>query len=95
MELPEKINELAAANDEAITFDGYEDALIGICHQFGRPPVACYDLDKCLKILQERDGMTEEDALEFFDFNTLGCSVGDSTPVFIKLFTCQTNGHEL
>ena len=30
-----------------------------------------------------RDGMNYEDALEFFEFNTLGAYVGKQTPVFV------------
>ena len=79
---------LAAINEEAILFEGYEDALIGVCEQFGRPPVACYDYTLCIKILTQRDGMSEEEAVEFFDFNSLGCCADQTNnPVFVTLFT--------
>lgn len=77
---------LSDANEEAVLFDGYEDALIGTCNQFGRPTVACYDYDLCIKILVDRDGMSYGDAVEFFDFNSLGCGVGENGPVFVSLF---------
>jgi len=38
--------------------------------------------EKCLKILHDRDGMTWEEALEFFDFNVTGAYMGALTPVF-------------
>jgi hypothetical protein len=79
---------LGEINEEAILFDGYEEALVGVCEQFGRPPVACYDYDLCIKILMERDGMSHEDAVEFFDFNSLGCCADEANnPVFVTLFT--------
>jgi hypothetical protein len=84
-EIRDRIGEI---NEEAILFDGYEGALIGICEQFGRPPVACYDYELCIKILMERDGMSREDAEEFFNFNSLGCCADqDNNPVFVTLFT--------
>jgi hypothetical protein len=38
----------------------------------------------CEKILIERDGMTDEEAMEYFDFNVQGAWVGESTPVFLN-----------
>jgi len=74
---------LSVVNEEAVIYDGFEECLVGVCYQFGRPTVAAYDYDLCIKTLMERDGMSQEDAIEFFDFNTLGLSVGENTPVFI------------
>jgi len=34
-------------------------------------------------ILMDRDGMSEDDAVEFFDFNVLGAYVGERTPIFV------------
>jgi hypothetical protein len=65
--------------------DGLEDALIGICHQFGRPAVAAYDYDKVIEILMSQS-MTHEEAVEFFEFNIVGAWVGEYTPVFIALY---------
>lgn len=85
---PDKACELIAAeNEEAKLADGFETCLIGICYQYGRPPLATYDYEKCIKVLMKRDGMNREDAVEFFEFNTLGAYVGEGTPAFVKLFT--------
>lgn len=67
--------------------DGFEDALVGICYQYGRPPIACYDYHLCIEILMKRDKMDRDQAVEFFEFNTLGAYVGESTPAFIDLST--------
>ncbi len=72
-----------------ILFDGYEDALIGYGYTFasdGHQVVAIYDHDKCLECLRAQ-GMSEEDAREWFEVNTLGCYAGKGNPVFVKLFT--------
>jgi hypothetical protein len=33
----------------------------------------------------ERDGMTEEEAIEFFEFNVVGAYVGGGTPVYVRV----------
>jgi hypothetical protein len=74
---------LSENNDEVMFADGFEDALIGLAHGACRTPVVCYDLRKCIQILVERDGMTEEDAEEYINFNVTGAYVGELTPLFI------------
>ena len=74
---------LATLNPDALTFDGFEDALIGIARQQFKPPLAVYDRDKCLQVLQDRDGMTPQDAEECFAFNTEGAWVGEHTPLVL------------
>ena len=44
---------------------GFDDAIIGRGERF-HDSFVVYDLDKLLDILMERDGMTEEEAREFF-----------------------------
>ena len=76
---------LEEINPEALLADGFEDAYIGVCEVFNRPPLAAYDRDKCIEILMERDGMDRDDAEEYFNFNVSGSWVGDNTPVYITL----------
>lgn len=80
----ELLEALAEENPEALTADGFEDAFLGIQRRFGATALAAYDYEKCLTVLQERDGMTRDSAIEFFDFNVIGSWVGDGTPVFIE-----------
>jgi hypothetical protein len=77
--------ELAELNEEAVLYDGYEDALIGIAFRFNLPPLACYDYNKCILLLMNRDGMTHEEAVDYFQYNTLGCWAGDHTPIFVNM----------
>ena len=80
----EKFKEqLAEVNEEMVFFDGYEDALLGYVERFGMPPLAVYDKDKCIEILMKRDGMTLEESIEFFEFNSAGAWVGENTPCFM------------
>ena len=83
-ELPNYIEE-HYADDEFLLADGFEDALMGIVESKGSASKACYDTDKCIRILMERDGMTYEDAVEFFTYNVSDAYVGERTPAFIQL----------
>jgi len=66
----------------AIILDGLDDAIIGIVEEFGSSPRILYSKDKILQILQDRDSMTYEESLEFYDFNILGLYAGEQNPVF-------------
>jgi hypothetical protein len=69
---------------ETLVADGFDEAIIGIGRQFNKNLVI-YDEDKCIQILMERDGMTDEEAIEFFEFNVVGAYVGEYTPVYVRL----------
>ena len=65
--------------------DGFEKAFIGITiHSPNRNEVAVYDYMLCIDVLMKRDGMNEEDAIDYFYFNVVGAYVGEYTPVFIN-----------
>ncbi len=68
---------------DAMFADGFEDAIIGLAQQFTKLPIVVYDRRRCIEILMERDGMTHEEAEEFFSFNTEGAWVGEQTPMFL------------
>ena len=63
--------------------DGFDDAFIGLCRVAGRPDVIAYDYWKCIDILMSRDKMTDEEAIEYMEFNVIGAYVGEHTPAFI------------
>jgi len=69
--------------DSTLLADGFEDAFIGYFQRVGKPKVAVYDYDKCLRILMERDEMGVYEAEEYFQFNTVGAWVGEGTPAFM------------
>jgi hypothetical protein len=73
----------ALEEEECLLADGFDMALIGISCGIERRAV--YDVNKMIRILQERDGMSEEDALEFVQFNVLGAYVGEKTPLYIEM----------
>lgn len=82
---------LAGIDEEIRLADGFEDALIGSAEGWfpadggkgaTRRTVALYDFEKCVEILMKRDGMTQQESIEYLEYNTLGAYVGGSTPVF-------------
>jgi hypothetical protein len=68
---------------ELLTADGFDDAIIGVVQRMGESAI-CYDEDKVIEILMDRDEMTYEEAVEYFDFNIAGAWVGEFTPFFLK-----------
>jgi hypothetical protein len=67
---------------EIILADGYEDAIVGIGQSFNKY-CAVYDYGKCIDILTNRDSMTYEEAVEYFEFNVVGSYIGENNPVFL------------
>jgi hypothetical protein len=75
--------EIAEINPEALLCDGFDEAIIGMAERITLGPVAAYSVSKILNIMMERDGMTYEEALEYYDYNILGAWMGEHTPIFI------------
>jgi hypothetical protein len=42
-----------------------------------------------LDILVKRDGMSPEEAREFFEYNTVGSWVGEETPIFLERMSLE------
>jgi hypothetical protein len=80
-------SEVAEFNPEAYICDGFDEALIGIAERINLGPVAAYSVEKIIDILVLRDGMSYDDAREYFEFNILDAWVGENTPVFITMTT--------
>jgi len=74
--LKENIREF---NPEALLADGLDDALIG----YSTKGHSIYSITKIINVLMERDGMSEEDARDFFHFNIDGSYVGEYTPIYM------------
>lgn len=82
---------LANFEPDAQILPEHENALVGMCIQFGRPPVALYDYTKVITNLMSQ-GMSNEEAADFFDFNIFGAWLGDYTPAFIVPYTAENDG---
>ena len=82
-EIIEAINEIEGEDNEILLADGFEDAYMGLATQFTRPPLAVYNRNKCIEILM-KDGMSEEEAEEYFQYNVEGAWVGENTPMLLQ-----------
>jgi hypothetical protein len=78
--------------DVVVYPSGFENCILGVAEKFGGPPVAVLDIEKMLSQMQE-EGMTYEEALEYFEFNILAAYVGDQTPVYVHIPNFQTKGN--
>jgi len=68
--------------------DGFEDAFLGVGRRCGQPDLAVYSIQKSVEILVAQ-GMTEDEAQEYLDFNTIGAWVGELTPMWIDAITLE------
>tara|TARA_A100001391_G_scaffold105323_2_gene70446 strand:+ start:8110 stop:8499 length:390 start_codon:yes stop_codon:yes gene_type:complete len=84
------ISTLEELNPEAIMYDGFDDALVGMIARCGTEPLALYDRDKCIQLLMDK-GATHEEAEDYFCYNVEGCWAGPHTP-FIASFDLNPVG---
>lgn len=78
------INEKADELDEPLLLaDGFDEAIVGVAYRIGEPALVAYDMQIMLDVLL-KDGMTEEDALEYLQYNVYGAYVGERTPIFLE-----------
>ena len=68
---------------EALSIDGFEDALIGKGEQYNLPPLLVYSYSRICKVLRDRDGMSWEEADEYAQFNITNVWVGNRTPMIL------------
>jgi hypothetical protein len=71
-------------DEKILRCDGFDEEVIGIAHPISGQPVLAYDRDAIIDRLVSRDGMSEIDASEHFDFNIGGAYMGPGTPIFIS-----------
>jgi hypothetical protein len=68
-------------DEEFLKADGFDDAVIGV---EPNNMILVYDRKKMIDVLLTED-MTEQDAIEFLEFNTWNAYVGDKTPFYIEI----------
>lgn len=81
MDIKEEISEI---NPDALIADGFDEAIIGMAERINLGPIVAYSVEKIIEILMNRDGMSYEEAQEFYDFNIVGSWMGEFTPVFVN-----------
>jgi hypothetical protein len=76
------MDRLAEEYPDLLRMDGFDDAILGVVERIGLQTV-CYDLNKVIEILIKQ-GMDEQDAWDWYQFNMVGAWVGEATPVFLE-----------
>jgi hypothetical protein len=84
--LDESLDKLSKYNNEMLFLNDYNaNSLVGVCFRHEKKVVSVYDDYLCIQSLVESDGMEDEDAIEYFEYNTRGSYVGENTPAFLTL----------
>lgn len=72
-----------AEADPLVFIEGHDDAILGVVEVEGDARVV-YDRGAIVRRLMRRDGMDQEGAEEFVDYNIEGSKAAPSTPVFLR-----------
>jgi len=67
-------------------WDGYDECVIGTANIWRDQmtvEVLVYSADAMLEVMRLNDGMSEEEAYEYFLFNIEGAYIGIDTPVLV------------
>lgn len=70
--------------DDVLFADGFDDAIIGFEPNMYK---VVYSRRKCVDILVQNDDMSEEDAIDYLEYNTFNAYVGDNTPLWVDDFS--------
>ncbi len=71
-------------NDSPLLMNGFEQALIGFGQRINEPLLAIYSWSKMVDVLMTRDGMSDDEAIEYISYNCQGAWVGERTPIFVE-----------
>lgn len=66
-----------------ILIDGHDDAFVGAVRDGEGGFIAVYSENKIIDTLVSRDGMSRDDAREYFLFNIEGSCGQDGFPIFV------------
>ena len=70
--------------EPVLLMDGFDEAFIGLSQRINEPMLAVYGYDEMVDLLMSRDGMDDEEAMEFIDYNCVGAWVGERTPIIVR-----------
>lgn len=81
MQMRDKILE---SYDDVLFADGFDDAIIGFEPNMYK---VVYSRSKCVDVLVRNEDMSEEDAIDYLEYNTFNAYVGDNTPLWVDDFS--------
>lgn len=85
--LRKRINDFFIERDENILLmDGFDEAFIGYSQRINEPMLAVYSWKKMVDVCVKRDGMTDDEATEYIEYNCIGAWVGERTPIIVMPF---------
>ncbi len=80
-----KRNELAEHfGDDLLFADNFDNAIIGVSMGISCGTKVVYDAEEMAKTLVVSEGITEQEAWEYLEFNTFNAYVGENTPIFVS-----------
>ena len=82
MNLKKLILEHYGDTEEVLFAGGFDDAIIGFEPNLWK---VVYSRNECIKIMV-KEGMDEEEAIEYLEFNTFSAYVGEKTPIWVETF---------
>ena len=68
---------LLGSDEEQMDF---ADAFVGVIDD----SIAVYERDKVIEVFMNRDGISDIEAVEWFDYNVQGAYIGEQTPLYIQ-----------
>jgi len=80
------------SDDRTLFADGFDDAIIGLNYKGGYHRVV-YDGKKMVKQLKDEQGWTEEEAMEWLQFNTFNAYMGKGTPLYVDVMNREEIEH--
>jgi hypothetical protein len=66
-----------------LKLDGFDDCYLGVGESYAENPALIYDYEKIIEKLKQ-DGMSDEEAREYYEFNILGSYIGEKMPIFLN-----------
>jgi len=73
------LNTIQELNPEAMLADGFDECVMG----YDKDGRVIYSVEEIIGTLMSRDGMTHEEAIEFYEFNIECAYVGEFTPIYM------------
>ncbi len=74
-------------SNEAVVYDGLEEAIIGTCSRPNFPGnVLLIDRSLAIAIFKRNNDWTDEEAIEWMEFNVESLWAGDYTPVICDIY---------
>ena len=62
----------------------FDNAIIGVSMGISCGTKVVYDAEEMARTLVISEGMTEQEAWEYLEFNTFNAYIGDNTPIFVS-----------